>query len=83
MVDNVASMVVESCLVQSLPTLLTATSIVAMPDDIVSAIASEAEGAQEERQLASQKLESLEKALQICGQHAGHQSPGIPIPTLP
>ncbi|KAK2760304.1 hypothetical protein FQN54_002372 [Arachnomyces sp. PD_36] len=76
MVDNVASMVIESCLVQSLPTLLTATNIIEMDDNLISAIASEAEGAQEERQLASQKLAALEKALEICGQHAGHQALG-------
>lgn len=77
MVDNVASMVIESCLVQSLPTLLTATSMVNMEDELISAIASEDEDAKEERQLANQKLEALEKALQICGQHAGHQPPGM------
>lgn len=77
MVDNVASMVIESCLVQSLPTLLTATSIIKMDDRLISIIASEADGAQEERQLASQKLAALEKALQICGQHTGHQIPGV------
>lgn len=70
MVDNVATMVIETSLVQRLQKLPTATSVAEMEDSLVSAIASEAPDAQEERQLASQKLAALEKALQICGQHA-------------
>jgi hypothetical protein len=76
MVDNVASMVIESSLVQSLPTLLTSTSIIKMGDGLISAIASEDESSREERQLVSQKMKALEKALQICGQHA-RQTPGM------
>ena len=77
MVDNVATMVIESTLVQSLPKLLTTTTIVTMEDTRLSSIASEAEGAQEERDLANQKLEALEEALQICSQYASQPMPGM------
>lgn len=69
-VDNVAALVVEACLLAHLSEILSPTSILEMPTDIVTSIAGEPEDSQAERERLTRKLAVLKAGLDICKRYA-------------
>ncbi len=69
-VDNVAAQAIETCLLARLTEILSPTSILEMPADLVTAIAGEPEECQVEREQLTRKLTVLKSGLEICKRYA-------------
>ncbi|KAI9698322.1 MAG: hypothetical protein M1820_007484 [Bogoriella megaspora] len=68
-IDNVASLVVESCFIDGLSTLLAVSAIQNMEDESLDRLAAESEEIQSERQQLEKKLEITKRGLEICTSH--------------
>jgi len=80
-VDNVAAQAVEACLLAHLIEVLSPTSILKMPADLVTAIAGEPEDCQVEREHLTRKLAVLKAGLDICKRYASRPLRGT-IPKI-
>lgn len=69
-VDDVAAQAVEACLLAHTTEVLSPTSILEMPADLVTAIAEEPEDCQVEREQLTRKLAVLKSGLEICKRYA-------------
>lgn len=63
MIDNVATLAVEACLIQKLPAIFTADTVYGMQDTDVQCLAGESKKVVEERARVMQKLELLQNSL--------------------
>ncbi|KAI9731215.1 MAG: hypothetical protein M1834_005408 [Cirrosporium novae-zelandiae] len=73
LVDDIAILAIENCLVQELENVLSPAAITEMDDDLITLIAAESEESQNERELTTQKLKVLESALQACYKHVSRR----------
>lgn len=75
-VDDFAVLAVEKCLLQRLPHLLSAQTVMGLDDATVARIAAESEESQLERSLANEKLKILEPTLEVLRGLDRHNSGG-------
>lgn len=63
MIDSIAALVVEACLIQKLPTLFNADTVYDLQDADVQGLAGESKEVLEERARVMQKLKVLQSSL--------------------
>jgi hypothetical protein len=83
-VDNVAVLGIEFCLVEKLSEMLSSEVVMNLDDAVVQEIAGEEEDSQEERARTLKKLQILESALQDLRRQGRHKQGGkidLPIDT--
>lgn len=73
-IDNVATLAVERCLLDDLPDLIALDDVAGLDDDRLSIIGCEPLEAQEERSRARAQASALEEVIRTCRRHASHQS---------
>jgi hypothetical protein len=71
-IDNLATLVVENCLINDLVDIFSATEIPNMADDVLDRLASESEDVQERRIKLETKLKCLRESLKICEKNQIH-----------
>lgn len=76
LIDNVASLAIENCLMEGLSEILSPANIMDMDDDLITAVAAEPEEAQIERQLLTEKLKVLEAGMQTCKRYVRRRTTG-------
>lgn len=67
--DNVIDLAVKSCLVRSIPTILTPKKVDRISDEELTALAAESEEVQSNRQVLQDQTRILREALERCQQH--------------
>ena len=73
-VDNVATLAIEHCLVDSLSELFTPMSIHGLDSDLVKDLTMEPMSVQKDRAIANENLKTLTEVYQICKRHGGRAS---------
>ena len=76
LIDNVATLASEACLLDAMPSLLSFESIINLEDSDLSSIAGESPEVQSQRASAKTKLKSLEHGLQILQRSGRHRIRG-------
>lgn len=71
-VDNVATLVIESCLITDLADIFPATSILQMDDSTLDRLAGDSEDVVINRRKSESKLKCLRDSLRICQRNLIH-----------
>ena len=82
-IDDVAIYAIECCLINSISTLFTPSSILQMDQELVSNIAAESQHSQALREQVERKIEVLQVGLDVCKVHANRKPLGeVPSTTV-
>jgi hypothetical protein len=79
-VDNIAVLGIEFCLVEKLSEMLSSEVVMNLDDAVVQEIAGEEEDSQEERARTLKKLQILESALQDLRRQGRHKQGKVDLP---
>ena len=82
-VDDIAIEVVEDKLISSLHDMLSPTTVISMPADLVTSIAGESEENRAEREQLKKQLEVLMKGIETCKRFVGVRILGKTILACP
>jgi hypothetical protein len=75
-VDNVATLIIEACLMKDLGKVFSPVSVMQMEEDSVRRIAAEPQENQDQREVLKRKEIILNSGLEICQRYVGRRMPG-------
>ncbi|KAJ9648378.1 hypothetical protein H2201_000502 [Coniosporium apollinis] len=81
-IDDVATVVIERCLLQDLANIYCPLSVSSMTDETVHGLAAESEDITAERELLDAKLKALSDGLRTCKRHVVRGPPGTSFGSL-